>query len=139
MTPWTAACQASLSLTISWSLPKFMSIESMMSSNHLILYIPFFFFNFYFYFILLYNTVLVLPYIDMNPPRVFWIISIYFKFTEYFITDLQLYYMEFLRFFYLFIHYENIEFTLFNIVKITALQYLSTLPQHLGNFGICLH
>ena len=27
----------------------------------------FFFFNFYFYFILLYNTVLVLPYIDMNP------------------------------------------------------------------------
>ena len=29
----------------------------------------FFFFNFYFYFILLYNTVLVLPYIDMNPPR----------------------------------------------------------------------
>ena len=29
------------------------------------------FFNFYFYFILLYNTVLVLPYIDMNPPRVY--------------------------------------------------------------------
>ena len=28
-----------------------------------------FFLNFYFYFILLYNTVLVLPYIDMNPPR----------------------------------------------------------------------
>ena len=28
------------------------------------------FFNFYFYFILLYNTVLVLPYIDMNPPQV---------------------------------------------------------------------
>ena len=28
----------------------------------------FLFFNFYFYFILLYNTVLVLPYIDMNPP-----------------------------------------------------------------------
>ena len=31
----------------------------------------FIFFNFYFYFILLYNTVLVLPYIDMNPPRDF--------------------------------------------------------------------
>ena len=31
----------------------------------------FFNFNFYFYFILLYNTVLVLPYIDMNPPRVY--------------------------------------------------------------------
>ena len=35
--PWTAACQASLSLTISWSLPKFMSIELVMLSNHLIL------------------------------------------------------------------------------------------------------
>ena len=31
----------------------------------------FFCFNFYFYFILLFNTVLVLPYIDMNPPRVY--------------------------------------------------------------------
>ena len=31
----------------------------------------YFFLNFYFYFILLYNTVLVLPYIDMNPPRVY--------------------------------------------------------------------
>ena len=30
-----------------------------------------FFFNFYFYFILLYNTVLVLPYIDMNQSRVY--------------------------------------------------------------------
>ena len=28
-------------------------------------------FIFYFYFILLYNTVLILPYIDMNPPRVY--------------------------------------------------------------------
>ena len=37
VTPWTAACQASLSLTISQSLPKFMSTESVMSSNHLIL------------------------------------------------------------------------------------------------------
>ena len=27
-TPWTTACQASLSLTISWSLPKFVAIES---------------------------------------------------------------------------------------------------------------
>ena len=33
VTPWTAACQASLSLTISWSLPRFMSIESVMPSN----------------------------------------------------------------------------------------------------------
>ena len=30
-----------------------------------------FFFNFYFYFILLYNTLLILPYIDMNQPRVY--------------------------------------------------------------------
>ena len=35
-TPWTAACQASLSLTIFWSLPKFLSIESVMPSRHLI-------------------------------------------------------------------------------------------------------
>ena len=39
-TPWTAACQASLSITNSWSLPKFMSIESVMPSNHLILCRP---------------------------------------------------------------------------------------------------
>ena len=36
-TPWTAACQASLSFTISWSLFKLTSIESVMPSNHLIL------------------------------------------------------------------------------------------------------
>ena len=34
-TPWTAACQACLSITNSWSLLKFMSIESVMPSNHL--------------------------------------------------------------------------------------------------------
>ena len=37
-TPWTAACQAPLSSTISWSLLKFLSIESVMLSNHLILH-----------------------------------------------------------------------------------------------------
>ena len=36
-TPWTAACQASLSITNSQSLLKFMSIESVMPSNHFIL------------------------------------------------------------------------------------------------------
>ena len=36
-TPWTAPCQASLSFTISQSLLKFMFIESVMLSNHLIL------------------------------------------------------------------------------------------------------
>ena len=38
MTPWTAAHQASLSFTISWNLLKLMSIESVMPSNHLVLY-----------------------------------------------------------------------------------------------------
>ena len=36
-TPWTAACQASFFSTISWSLLKFMSVESVVLSNHLIL------------------------------------------------------------------------------------------------------
>ena len=39
-TPWTTACQASLSITNSWSLSKLMSIESVMPSNHLILCHP---------------------------------------------------------------------------------------------------
>ena len=40
-TPWTAACQASLSITNSQSLLKLMSIKSVMPSNHLILCCPF--------------------------------------------------------------------------------------------------
>ena len=40
VTPWTTAHQASLSLTISQSLPKFIPIESVMPSNHLILCCP---------------------------------------------------------------------------------------------------
>ena len=39
-TPWTAACQASLPITNSRSLPQLKSIESVMPSNHLILYHP---------------------------------------------------------------------------------------------------
>ena len=39
-TPWTAACQASLSITNFLSLLKLMSIESVMPSNHLILCCP---------------------------------------------------------------------------------------------------
>ena len=39
--PWTAARQASLSITNSWSLPKLLSIESVMPSSHLILCCPF--------------------------------------------------------------------------------------------------
>ena len=39
-TPWTAACQASLSITNSWNLLKLMSVESVMPCNHLILCHP---------------------------------------------------------------------------------------------------
>ena len=39
-TTWTAAHQASLSITNSWNLLKLMSIKSVMPSNHLILYCP---------------------------------------------------------------------------------------------------
>ena len=42
-TPWTAACQGSLSVTVSWSLFKLMSIISVMSFNHLILCLLFLF------------------------------------------------------------------------------------------------
>ena len=40
VTPWTASHQASLSITNSWSLPKPVSIELVMPSNHLILRCP---------------------------------------------------------------------------------------------------
>ena len=39
MTKWTAACQPLLSSTISWHLFRFMSIELVMLSNHLVLYL----------------------------------------------------------------------------------------------------
>ena len=40
LTPWTAACKASLSITNSWSSLRLMSIESVMPSTHLILCHP---------------------------------------------------------------------------------------------------
>ena len=40
VTPWATACQASLSITNSWSLLKFMSIELVMPSNYFILCHP---------------------------------------------------------------------------------------------------
>ena len=40
MTPWTAPCQAPLSSTVSWSLLKFIFIELVMPSKHLILCRP---------------------------------------------------------------------------------------------------
>ena len=45
-TPWTIACQASLSITNSWSVFKLMSIESVMPSKHLTMKKPFSLFNF---------------------------------------------------------------------------------------------
>ena len=39
-TPWTAASQASLSFTVTWSLLKLVSIKLVMSTNHLILHYP---------------------------------------------------------------------------------------------------
>ena len=39
-TPWTTACQSSLSKTNSWSVFKLMSIDSVMTSNHLIFCCP---------------------------------------------------------------------------------------------------
>ena len=42
MTPWTAACQASLSFIIFWSLLKLKSVDSVVPSNHLILCHPLF-------------------------------------------------------------------------------------------------
>ena len=44
-TPWTIAHQVSLSFLISWNFLKLMSIESVMPSNHLILYHPFLLFS----------------------------------------------------------------------------------------------
>ena len=40
VTPWTAACQASLSFTISWGLLRLMSTELVIPSDHLILCCP---------------------------------------------------------------------------------------------------
>ena len=40
-TSWTAACQASLSITNSWSILKLMPVKLVMPSNHLILWVPF--------------------------------------------------------------------------------------------------
>ena len=40
VTPWTAVHQSSLSITNSWSLLKLTSIESVMPSNHLVLFCP---------------------------------------------------------------------------------------------------
>ena len=60
-TPWTAALQASLSFTVFWSLHKLMSIESVMSSNHLILRHPLLFLPSIFPSIRVFSSELALP------------------------------------------------------------------------------
>ena len=56
VTPWTAARQASLSITNSQSPPKPMSIESVMPSNHLILCHPLFFLSSIFHSITIFSN-----------------------------------------------------------------------------------
>ena len=60
-TPWTAACEASLSFTIFQSLLKLMSIESVMPSNHLILCRPLLLLPSIFPSIRVFSSELVLP------------------------------------------------------------------------------
>ena len=60
-TPWTAACQASLSFMISRSLLKLMSIESVMPSNHLILCHPLLLLPWIFFHIRVFSNDLALP------------------------------------------------------------------------------
>ena len=62
-TPWTAALQASLSITFSWSLLKFMSIELVMLSNHLHMYVVH---NIYIYVLcsLIYSLIYVYIYLN---------------------------------------------------------------------------
>ena len=60
-TPWTAARQASLSFTISRSLLKLMSIESVMPSNHLILCHPLLLLPWIFFHIRVFSNDLALP------------------------------------------------------------------------------
>ena len=59
-TPWTAACQASLSITNSWRSLKLMSIMSVMPSNHVILCHPLFFLPSIFPSIMVFSNELVL-------------------------------------------------------------------------------
>ena len=60
-TPWTAACQSSLSFTISQSLLKLMSIESVMPSNHFIFCCPLLFLPSIFPSTMVFSSELTLP------------------------------------------------------------------------------
>ena len=76
VTPWTALHQTSLSLTISRSLPKFMSIESVMLTNHLppstiapLAFTSHLKQGFFFFFYILWGVILVVS--SYSSPRVF--------------------------------------------------------------------
>ena len=59
-----------LSFPVLWALLSFPNLLAYWVQRfHIIIFYLFIYFNFNFYFILLYNTVLVLAYIDMNPPQ----------------------------------------------------------------------
>ena len=64
VTPWTAACQASLSFTISQSLLRLVSVESLMPSNHLVLCHPLLFLPSIFTSIRVFS--------DESTPRIMW-------------------------------------------------------------------
>ena len=69
----TCECDKNVYSTIVWMKSSVdvysIWLINVFAFNYVLTYL--FFKNFYFYFILLYNTVLVLPYIDMNPSRVY--------------------------------------------------------------------
>ena len=66
MLQWTLGCVWLFELVLPGYMPR-----SRIAGLYANFIFSFFLKNFYFYFILLYNTVLVLPYIDMNPPWVY--------------------------------------------------------------------
>ena len=66
-TPWTAACQASWSITNSWSPPKPISIKSMMPPNHLILCRPLLLLSSIFPSIRVFSNDIVLKWKSQNP------------------------------------------------------------------------
>ena len=78
VTPWTAARQASLSFTLSQSLLKLVSIESVMPSNHLILCRPLLLLPSVFLSIRVFSSESVLQFCCKRPLRIFlpWKISI---------------------------------------------------------------
>ena len=116
-TPWTAACQASPSFTVFWSLLKLMSIESMITSNHLILCCP----------LLLFST---FPSIKIIYISSYWVAKLF---------EIQLQHQSFQRVFRVIL----ISFLskglsrTFSSTTVWKHQFLSTLPSLLSSSRIC--